>query len=590
MNRPPASRHPRARRRRRLLGLARLGLLIAVLIALAVLITSLGAAVAPGKSLAENFAAAWGHRDWLALYDDIDADARATVSLTQFERDYSQAYATATVTSAQVAGDVREVGGSEAVPLRIHTRVFGTFRETYTLPLTGSGDATRIIWHPDLAFPGLFPGETVHRVLTAPQRGELLARDGVPLSNYASTGNIIGSIGPASGSQLAALTADGFSPATDVGLSGLEYLFQNQLAGRPGGELFVGQQLAAHTRPVQGVNVRTSVDPELQNAATTAFSATGTDGGILMMVPKNGELLAAAGSPLSQTQPPGSTFKIVTATGVLEAGLATLSSTYPYGTYALIDGYKLHNSDGEDCGGTLINAFAVSCNSVYAPLGVRLGAQRLVAAADAYGFDSPSPLTIAQTSFVPPALDITDPVELGSTAIGQYEDLASPLQMLRIAATIALGGLEPLPTFELVGHPRFPRVIPASVAHSIRKMMIAVVRQSDGTGVAAQIPGILVAGKTGTAQLTIPSCQTAASTGASGTTGVSASTTPTGATGPCAAIPNNPYDTDAWFVSFAPAFHPKIAVVVLLDHDGAGGTSAAPIARDLIALALQLGY
>jgi cell division protein FtsI/penicillin-binding protein 2 len=221
---------------------------------------------------------------------------------------------------------------------------------------------------------------------------------------------------------------------------------------------------------------------------------------------------------------------------------------------------------------------------------VKLGAQRLVASAQRYGFDSPSPIAIAQESFIPLAIDITDPVELGSTAIGQYEDLASPLQMLRIAATIALGGLEPVPTFQLVHRPRFPRVIPASVAHSIRKMMIAVVRYSDGTGIHASLPGILVAGKTGTAQLTIPSCQTAGSTGASGATGVSGTIAPTETTGPCAAIPNNPYDTDAWFVSFAPAFHPKIAVAVLLDHDGAGGLTAAPIAADLIAAALALGY
>jgi peptidoglycan glycosyltransferase len=580
------------RRRRRQRGLMRLGALIAVIVVAAILASSIGSSVPTGQSLAASYAAAWGQRDWSALYADVDAETRASVPYQQFESDYTKAAATATMTGARVIGVPQLEGDSEVVTLRIRTRIFGTLSAQYTLPLTGRGNATRVVWLPDLVFPGLYPGETVHSVVTAPQRGQLLARDGVPLTNYSSTANLIGSIGAASGSQLQQLEAEGFPADTQVGLDGLEYLFQNQLAGRAGGELFAGPRLIARTPPIQGANVRTSIDPDLQDQATADFNATGVSGGIVIMVPKTGELLAAAGTPLSQTQPPGSTFKIVTATGVLEAGIAKITSTFPYGTYALIDGYKLHNSNSEDCGGTLINAFAVSCNSVYAPLGVQLGAQRLVAAAQNYGFDSPSPIAIAQESFIPLASDITNPVELGSTAIGQYEDLASPLQMLRIASTIALLGREPVPTFQLVkSDPRFPRVIPESIALTIRRMMVAVVSYPDGTGVEAQLPGIQVAGKTGTAQITVPSCPSpTGASGASGSTSVGAIATPTGATGPCADIPNNPYDTDAWFVSFAPADHPKIAVAVLLDHDGTGGISAAPIARDLIAAALQLGY
>ncbi|HEX2703710.1 MAG TPA: penicillin-binding transpeptidase domain-containing protein [Solirubrobacteraceae bacterium] len=589
MSPPAAGEHVDGRRRPRLHGLARLAALVAVAAAAVIVVETLGRGTAPGKALAESFASAWARHDWPALYADVGAQARATVPYSRFASDYSQAYATATVTGARVLPDVRLVGGSEVVSLRIRTRVFGTLRQQFTLPLTGSGGDTRIIWHQNLAFPGLYPGETIHRSTIAPSRGELLARDGLPLAQFSSMRDIIGAVGLASGSQLERLEADGFPADTETGLDGLEYLFQGQLAGSPGGLLFAGPRLIARKRPVAGEDVKTSIDPELQDDASSALAATGTTGGIVLMVPKNGELLALAGSPLSQTQPPGSTFKIVTATGVLESRIATLSSSFPYGTYALIDGYKLHNSDREYCGGTLINAFAVSCNSVYAPLGVKLGAQRLVATAERYGFNSPSPIAIAAESTIPQASDITYPVELGSSAIGQYQDLASPLQMLRIAATVALGGLEPVPTFRLVDDPRFPRVIPAWVALTLRKMMIAVVRYSDGTGVAAQLPGVIVAGKTGTAQITVPSCP-GGSTGASGVTGVETDATPSGATGPCADIPNNPYNTDAWFVSFAPAYHPKIAVAVLLDHDGAGGTSAAPVARELIAEALALGY
>ncbi len=385
MSPPAAGDHPRERSRRRWRGLSRLAALVAVSAAAIIVAETLSRGVEPGKALAERFASAWNHHDWPALYRDVDAQTRATVPYPEFAGDYARAYATATVTGARMLPGVRLVGGSEVVALRIRTRVFGTLRLQYTLPLTGNGSDTRIIWHQNLAFPGLYPGETIHRSTLAPQRGELLARDGVPLTQFSSAHDIIGSVGPASGGQLERLEAEGFPADTEAGQDGLEYLFQRQLAGRPGGELFAGPRPIARTNPLEGEDVKTSIDPELENDATSAFDATGMAGGIVLMVPKSGELLAVAGSPLSQTQPPGSTFKIVTATAVLESGIATVSSSFPYGTYAVIDGYKLHNSDREYCGGTLINAFAVSCNSVYAPLGVKLGAQRLVATAERYG-------------------------------------------------------------------------------------------------------------------------------------------------------------------------------------------------------------
>ncbi len=588
MSRPAAGNRSRSRRRRRQAGLMRLAVLLAVLAAAIAAAFSLTGGAPSAETIATNFATDWAHRDWRGLYRAVDQETRLTVPYGQFAGDYERAYATATVTRARALRDVRAVGGSELVTMRIHTRLFGTLHEQFVLPLTDAG-GERIIWHQNLAFPGLFPGETVHRSVTTPSRGVLLARTGAALANYSSAAGLIGSVGIASGSQLTHIESHGFPPTAQAGLDGLEYVFQDRLAGRPGGELFAGTRVIGRARPLAGSDVKTSIDPELQNYTTAAFDAAGTTGGAVLMDPRNGQLLALAGSPLEETQPPGSTFKIVTTTAVLEAGLATIDSTFPYATYAVIDGYQLHNSDGERCGGTLLNAFAVSCNSVYAPLGVKLGAARLVSTAQRFGFDSLSPVPIAAPSTIPLPGEIPDAVALGSTAIGQYQDLASPLQMLRVAATIALGGREPVPTFALAQRPRFPRIMPASVAATIRTMMIAVVNSSTGTGVAARLAGVVVAGKTGTAQLTVPACQTGP-TGPSGDTGVSAATAATGATGPCANIPNNPYNTDAWFVAFAPAYRPKIAVAVLLDHDGAGGTSAAPLARDLMAQALQLGY
>jgi cell division protein FtsI/penicillin-binding protein 2 len=326
--------------------------------------------------------------------------------------------------------------------------------------------------------------------------------------------------------------------------------------------------------------VRTSISPTLQNLAVTEL---GTSlGGIVVMEPSTGEILAAAGRPLSELEPPGSTFKIITLTAVLEAHLATAHTTFADASSTVLDGFTLHNSDGETCGGTLANAFAVSCNSVFAPLGPRVGSARLVAAAQSYGFNVPSPVSIASESTIPPS-SLGDDLELGDSAIGQGQVLASPLQMLRVAATIALVGRRPVPTFALVGHRFFPRVIPVSVARTVRALMRDVV--SYGTGTAAQIPGVIVAGKTGTAQVITPQCPPAGATAASGASGA------TGATGAaaCSTIDTNPHDTDAWFVAFAPEIDPRVVVAVLLPNDGVGGTTAAPLARAIIAQALADG-
>ncbi len=92
------------------------------------------------------------------------------------------------------------------------------------------------------------------------------------------------------------------------------------------------------------------------------------------MQPATGQILAVAGLGLDGLQPPGSTFKMITITGVLAAKLASEHTVFPYATFATLDGVKLNNANGEECGGSLELAFAVSCNSVFTPLGVKLGA------------------------------------------------------------------------------------------------------------------------------------------------------------------------------------------------------------------------
>jgi penicillin-binding protein A len=270
-------------------------------------------------------------------------------------------------------------------------------------------------------------------------------------------------------------------------------------------------------------------------------------------------LLALAGIAFSSVQPPGSTMKIITATGALDAGIVKLSSTFPIQTSSTIDGFTLQNAGGEACGGTFFNAFAVSCNSVFAPLGAKLGAQRLVATAEKFGFNQAPTIPGVLESTIPSAKSIGDSLAVGSSAIGQGMVQATSLEMADVAATIAMGGRRPLPTLLAHQPPRFVRVTSPRVAHEVQKMMIGVV--DFGTGTAAQIPGVVVAGKTGTAELT--------NTAAPGN--------------------SSPQNTDAWFVGFAPVGHPRIVAGALFPNQGAGGAAAAPPVRDVLASALGKG-
>jgi cell division protein FtsI/penicillin-binding protein 2 len=284
-------------------------------------------------------------------------------------------------------------------------------------------------------------------------------------------------------------------------------------------------------------------------------------GGVAALDPRTGEVRALAGIAFSAPQPPGSTFKIVTTTAALEQGAVKMSDDFPVETHAIIDGVELENANGEACGGTFRNAFAHSCNSVFAPLGVEIGAGPLVDAAERYGWNARATIPGEVTSTLPPAAEIDTPLEVASTAIGQFETLATPLQMASVAQTIASHGVRHPPTLSAEDPRRATRVTSRRVARAIGAMMLDVVAY--GTGTAAAIPGVRVAGKTGTAELE------------------DTRDPETGET-----LPPDPMNTDAWFAAYAPAGRPRIAVAVMLVRAGAGGATAAPAARVLLDAAL----
>jgi cell division protein FtsI/penicillin-binding protein 2 len=394
-------------------------------------------------------------------------------------------------------------------------------------------------------------------------RATLLARNGTPLAEGPNRTSpipgiasaIAGVLGPIPSDQAGSYAAQGYPPDAKVGQDGLERVFQSQLAGTPGGTLFAGDRRLAHAAPIPGHTVTSTIDPAVEAAAIQALGPN--YGGIAAMDPRTGQILALVGIAFSAIQPPGSTMKIITSTAALEAGLVTLSTTFPITTSATIDGFTLNNAGGEACGGTLLNAFAVSCNAVFAPLGAKVGAARLVATAERYGFNQPTSIPGAAESQIPSASTIGDSLAVASSAIGQGKVQASALEMTDVAATIAMDGQRPIPTLQMGQAPRFAQVTSARIASLVQQMMEAVVEF--GTGTAAQIPGVQVAGKTGTAELV-----DTASPGAS-----------------------QAKNTDAWFVGYAPVGAPRIVAGALFPSQGAGGATAAPAIRDVLIAGLQ---
>jgi len=572
-------------------------------VVLAAMAFSLGAIFGGGhhgsaqQSLAEQFARAWTRGDYPEMYGDIDAAAQRRISVSAFAGAYRSAGRTATETRLKVIGGARkDSDGTITIPMRVATRLWGSFEERLRLRVNGTPAGPRVMWERSLVFPGLSEGESLGRRTSLPARAALLARDGTVLADGEASGagarssplgaaaaGVVGDVGPIPAAQRAELESQGVPADAIVGTSGLELALDERLRGRPGGELLAGGRVLASTVARPSPAVRTTISPAVQQAAATALGDQ--LGGVVALDPANGEILAVAGIGIDDLQPPGSTFKMVTLTAVLEAKIARASSVFPYATSSTLDGVKLENANGESCGGSLALAFAVSCNSVFAPLGVKVGAARLVSTAERFGFNHAPGVEGAVESTLPPADQIQGELDTGSTAIGQGQVQASALQMVTVAATIADGGRRPAPTFQ-ARHATRPRVISASTAHTVRRLMIGVVRE--GTGTSAAIPGVVVAGKTGTAELGTPSCPEGSEHGSEGEESETGEETEASQSGEgCSSGGKDPQNTDAWFAAFAPASRPRIAVGVLLVKDGAGGETAAPVARQVLESGLR---
>jgi len=558
--------------------------LLALAAALALAVSSCGDDPAARRAdVARDYAAAWQRGDYAAMRALLAPALRREVTLAEFRGLHEALLATATAERPpRLAGPVTVDGDVARVPLRVATRAFGAVRAAVALPIALGDDGATIAWRAHMAFPGLRRGDRLRAATELPPRAALLAADGgvlaqgperTPAAELADVAaETVGIVGEPEAARAAELRPLGVPEGAAVGINGLERALDDRLRGTAGGRLLAGDRVLAERAPVAAGPVRTTIVPSLVRVAAAALA--GRDGGAVALDPRSGALLAVAGTAFSGLGPPGSTFKIVTLAAALESGATTADEVFPYETEATLDGAPLQNADGESCGGSLVESFAHSCNSVFAPLGARVGADRLAAVARRLGFDAPPEIAGAATSRVPDAADGDDALTVGSTAIGQGEVQASALQMASVAATVARGGTRAPLTLDAAAavaaadaRPR--RALPAAVTATIQEAMRAVVEQ--GTGTAAAIDGLSVAGKTGTAELGVTqNCDDDQLAG-----------------GAC--DPDDPTDTDAWFVGYAPADEaaPRVAVAVVLHRSGAGGATAAPAARDLIAAALE---
>jgi penicillin-binding protein A len=396
--------------------------------------------------------------------------------------------------------------------------------------------------------------------------------------------------------------------STRFGRAGLELAYDADLAGL-GGDPLADALRKFGSDPYDPKDLQLALSWDLQRAAVRALGDR--RGAVVMLDPRNGEVLALASTPVydasaianpdtgeatfealkaDKDQPllpratlgryvPGSVFKIVTAIAGLGSRSITPQTSYAEQPAAEQDGLRVqgfrirdgHHPDTGDRPLDLIEATEVSCNIYFALTGLRTGGADLVKYADLLGFDAPIPFDlptavsqVTNGSGNQPG-GFVDDVELANASYGQAETFVTPLQMALVAATVANQGelMRPRLVTALIGKGGTRQIGPESIRRVIDPADAAAITQAMTQAVegplgqhfttGAKVPGITTAGKSGTAEL-----------GGKG-------------------------EPHSWFIGFAPAEQPTIAIAVLVEQGGRGAAAAAPIAGDLMTRYLQGG-
>jgi transpeptidase family protein/MecA-like transpeptidase family protein len=457
-------------------------------------------------------------------------------------------------------GPVTASGGSAVARFTATADLVSGHTWTYTgrLRLVRQDHRWWVSWSPAAIYPGLRAGQRFVLSAAWPPRAPVLAADGTVLSSpqvIAESGSIqllTGSVVTATAAQARALGAP-YLAGDQIGQGGIEQVYQARLAGRPSltirieGPASRVDATAARFAASPGLPVTTSIDMRYQLAASQAIRSADTTKPVDMVViqPSTGKVLAVVERPggfdraLLGEFPPGSTFKVVTASALARTGMRP-SSAVQCPSQVDIGGRIFHNDDNERLGATnLQTAFAVSCNSTFAMLATQhLDGAALASMAAAFGFNATPTLGVAAIlgQFTTPS----QPVDLAADAFGQGTDLVNPLSQATVAAAIEHGSWLPpqLVTSPAPRQAAQPRAISAAILATLRPMMRAVVTSGTAAGVGFP-PGVY--GKTGTAQY------------GNG--------------------PNPP--SHGWFIGY----RGDLAFAVLVEGGGLGADSAGPIAN-----------
>jgi hypothetical protein len=467
----------------------------------------------------------------MAAHANVPAAAIAAVN-TPLRRNL--VVTAATYTPGLLTRDKTGNRGTAPYTARLTLRGFGAWSYSGSLTLVKTkGSDKQDVWQVQFTPAAIEPQLTATRVLerthvTAP-RGRLLDAEGLPLRGADGDldSNLLGTVEP---------------------LTGIERVYNPQLAGRPGGSIVLMQgairlQTLKSYPATPGQDVTTTIDLRVQRAGETALAPIGLPAALVAIDTRTGGVLATVDNPLGGfarairgQYPPGSTFKVITTTAALLAG-RNENTPLDCPPTRTVDQYVFKNAMNESFG--LINlsrAFAVSCNTAFVNLRESITEADMKRAALLYGFDETQPLPIQSYggSYPVPLNDVV----AAAAAFGQGQVQTSPLQMASVAAAVA-GGAWRKPF--VAGRSTVVHPIPATVDQELKNMMRAVV--TSGTADVLQFPGV-VYGKTGTAEY------------GSGT---------------------NP-PTHAWFIGW----RGTVAFAVIVEGGGFGASVAAPIAANFL--------